>query len=891
MSVRNLEFLFEPASVAVIGASDKPGRVGTTVWRNVRAGGYRGTAYPVNPSRRELDGERCYPEVGALPAPPELAVICTPPATVPGLIASLGAAGVRAAVVMTAGLSAEQKQAMLDASRPHTLRLLGPNCVGLLCPHVGLNASFAHTSAVLPGELAVVSQSGALVTALLDWTQSRRIGLSHLVSLGEHADVDFGDVLDYLASDARTRAILLYAEGITAAPKFMSAARAAARNKPVVIVKAGRSRSGAQAAVSHTGALAGADVVVDAAIRRAGMLRVDTLRELFMAAETLSRFKGSDDAGLTILTNGGGAGVLAADAADDAGVPLLRLPDDTRAKLDAILPANWSRGNPVDLIGDAPEARYTGALRALLDDRRTGTLLFVHAPTAIAPSDDIARACEPLVRHAQGRVMACWLGERSVAQARAIFESAGIANYDTPEDAVRAFAMLRTYRRNQALLMEAPTATEGPAADLAAAQACVRQALQDGRTLLEQHEAMALLQAYGIPALATQRCEPTAEAAARAATQAGFPVAVKIQSPELTHKSDVGGVCLNLASEDAVRTAVTGMLARVAEKRPDAHVTALVVQPMVSRPRAVELIVGATVDAVFGPVVLFGSGGKSVEVVADRAVALPPLNRVLARDLVSRTAASRLLAGYRDQPPAKIDAVLDVLVKVSQLLADLPEVAELDINPLLADDDGVIAIDARVRVAPATSAGAARFAIRPYPAELSRTLDWQGERLVLRPIRPEDAAIHKAFVERLSPQDLRLRFFSSRRTLAASELARLVQIDYAREMAFVAVRDTANAPPEILGVVRCACDPDNEEAEFAVVVRSDLQRRGLGRVLMERLLDYLRGHGTQRVVGEVLNENTGMRTLVKSLGFSAVPRVAHEDSQRFTLDLRRSPPP
>jgi acetyltransferase len=891
MSVRNLEFLFEPTSVAVIGASDKPGRVGTTVWRNVRAGGYRGTAYPVNPSRRELDGERCYPEVGDLPAPPELAVICTPPATVPGLIASLGAAGVRAAVVMTAGLSAEQKQAMLDASRPHTLRLLGPNCVGLLCPHVGLNASFAHTSTVLPGELAVVSQSGALVTALLDWTQSRRIGLSHLVSLGEHADVDFGDVLDYLASDARTRAILLYAEGITAAPKFMSAARAAARNKPVVIVKAGRSRSGAQAAVSHTGALAGADVVVDAAIRRAGMLRVDTLRELFMAAETLSRFKGSDDAGLTIVTNGGGAGVLAADAADAAGVPLLPLPDDTRAKLDALLPPNWSRGNPVDLIGDAPEARYTGALRALLDDRRTGTLLFVHAPTAIARSDDIARACEPVLRQAQGRVMACWLGERSVAQARAIFESAGIANYDTPEDAVRAFAMLRTYRRNQALLMEAPTATEGPAADLAAAQACVRQALQDGRTLLEQHEAMALLQAYGIPALATQRCEPTPEAAARAAAQAGFPVAVKIQSPELTHKSDVGGVCLNLATEDAVRSAVTGMLARVAKKRPDAHVTALVVQPMVSRPRAVELIVGATVDPVFGPVLLFGSGGKSVEVVADRAVALPPLNRVLARDLVSRTAASRLLAGYRDQPPAKLDAVLDVLVKVSQLLADLPEVAELDINPLLADDDGVIAIDARVRVAPAPSAGAARFAIRPYPAELSGTLDWQGERLVLRPIRPEDAAIHKAFVERLSPQDLRLRFFSSRRTLAASELARLVQIDYAREMAFVAVREPAQGPHELLGVVRCASDPDNEEAEFAVVVRSDLQRRGLGRVLMERLLDYLRGHGTQRVVGEVLNENTGMRTLVRSLGFSAVPRVAHEDSQRFTLDLRGDTPP
>ncbi len=889
MSVRNLQFLFEPGSVAVIGASNRAGSVGATVWRNVRAGGYRGSVYAVNPKHHELDGVRCHPAVDKLPSVPDLAIICTPPETVAPLIASLGSAGVRAAIVMTAGLSSAQKQAALDASRPCMLRLLGPNCVGMLSPHIGLNASFAQTNTVLPGEVAFVSQSGALVTAILDWTQSRRIGLSHLISLGEHADVDFGDVLDYLASDARTRAILLYAEGITAAPKFMSAARAAARNKPVIIVKGGRSRAGAQAAVSHTGALAGADVVVDAAIRRAGMLRVDTLHDLFMAAETLARFKGNSDTGLTLLTNGGGAGVLAADAADAAGVPVLPLPAEVQAKLDAVLPPTWSHANPVDIIGDAPEARYTAALSALLADRRTGTVLFMHAPTAIARSDDIARACDPLVRAARDRVMACWLGDRTVAAARAIFESAGIAVYDTPEDAVRAWAMLRTYHRNQALLQEVPSSSEVPAVDLPAARACVQAALQAGTPLLEQHQAMALLQAYGIPTVATQLCAPTAEAAARAAAEIGFPVAVKIQSPQLTHKSDVGGVSLHLNDEAAVRNAVDQMLARVATLRPNARVTGLVVQPMTAPRHAVELIVGTSVDPVFGPVVLFGSGGKSVEVVADRAIALPPLNRTLAADLVSRTRVSRLLGGYRDQAPAKIDAVYGVLMRISQLLADLPEVVELDINPLLVNEDGVVALDARVRLdASRTSTG---FAIRPFPIELASTVDWQGERLLLRPIRPEDASMHRTFVEQLSPDDLRLRFFSSRPALAAGDLARLVQIDYAREMAFVALRQHGPQPPELLGIARSACDPDNEVAEIAVVVHSTLHRQGLGHLLLVRLLDHLRSQGTHRAVAETLNENDAMRGLLRSLGFVAAPRVARDDSQRFMLDLQPGSPP
>ena len=469
MSIRHLEQLLNPRSVAVIGASDRSGSVGATVWRNLRAGAFEGTIHAVNPHHGTLDGQAVFARVGDLPVAPDLAVICTPPGSVAGLIDELAGLGTRAAIVMTAGLSAAQKQAMREAARPSLLRVLGPNCLGLLSPHLGLNASFAHTDA-LAGDVAFVSQSGALVTAVLDWAKSRKIGFSHMVSLGEHADVDFGDLLDHLASDAHTRAILLYIESIESPRKFMSAARAAARNKPVIVVKAGRAGKGVQAAASHTGALAGSDVVFDAAIRRAGMLRVDTLQELFLAAATLARFRGTEDAHLTLMTNGGGAGVMAADAAALAGIELAELGDGLRAKLDAVLPATWSRANPIDIIGDAPAERYVQALEALLADPDTGTLLFMHAPTAIVRSADIARACAPLVRPAARRVMACWLGDGAVAEARRIFEDAGVADYETPEEAVRAFGMLATYRRNQALLTEAPTASEYGPPDAAAAR-------------------------------------------------------------------------------------------------------------------------------------------------------------------------------------------------------------------------------------------------------------------------------------------------------------------------------------------------------------------------------------------------------------------------------------
>ncbi len=885
MSIRHLDQLLNPGSVVLVGASDRAGSVGATVWRNLRAGGFAGTLHAVNPRRTVLDGQPVFARVADLPSVPDLAVICTPPDTIAGLIGELGRLGTRAAVVLTAGLGSVRTQAVRDAARPYLLRVLGPNCLGLLTPQLGLNASFAHTDALV-GDIAFVSQSGALVTAVLDWAKGRQVGFSHMVSLGEHADVDFGDLLDHLASDARTRSILLYIESIEAPRKFMSAARAAARNKPVIVVKAGRAGKGVQAAASHTGALAGSDVVIDAAIRRAGMLRVDTLQELFMAAETLARFRGTENGQLTLMTNGGGAGVMAADCAALADLPLADLGDALRAKLDAFLPPTWSRANPIDIIGDAPVERYTATLEALLADPDAGTVLFLHAPTAIVRSDAIARACAPIVRPAATRVMASWLGAAAVADARRIFADAGVAGYETPEEAIRAFAMVRTYRRNQALLSEAPTASELGTPDIATARATIRAALADGRDLLDELEAKTVLKACGVPIVPTTAVGASAEEAAAAAREIGYPVALKILSPDISHKSDVGGVHLNLRGETELRQAAEAMLARVRAARPQARISGFTVQAMVLRPMAQELIVGASVDPTFGPVLLFGQGGTAVEVLADRAIALPPLNRVLARDLISRTRVARLLAGYRDHPPARLDAICDVLIALSQMLADLPELAELDINPLLADDRGVIALDARLRVSRSPGAGTGRFAIQPYPAELAETVAWQGRELLLRPIRPEDEASHRAFIEQLESEDLRLRFFSVRRGLPRSEIARLVQIDYAREMAFIALAPGADGTPETLGVVRAVADPDNREAEFAVIVRSDLKGRGLGDLLMGKILRYLKAHGTGRVVGEVLRENAPMRELALRHGFRSDP-TRHDDSVlHFVLDLQ-----
>jgi acetyltransferase len=767
------------------------------------------------------------------------------------------------------------------------LRILGPNCVGLLVPHLALNASFAHTGA-LPGKIAFVSQSGALVTAVLDWAKSRGIGFSKFISLGDSADVDCGDVLDYLASDGETHSILLYLESITAARKFMSAARAAARNKPVIVVKAGRMKEGAKAAASHTGALAGADDVYDAAIRRAGMLRVTSTEDLFDAVETLARARPLYGDRLAILTNGGGPGVMATDALVASQGRLAEPLQDTLHKLDAVLPATWSHGNPVDIIGDAPTERYVQALQILLEEPQSDAVLFIHAPTAIVGSSEIAEAVAPVIEKASRNVLACWMGGDAVKRARAIFSQACIPTYDTPEDAVSAFLQVVQYRRNQDLLMEVPPSRSSEFAhDREKARAIVTGALAEGRSMLSESESKAVLATYSIPVVET-RIAGTIEDAMKLAAEIGFPVALKIFSPDISHKSDIGGVALDLENAQGVDVAANAMQQRVRQSRPDARLRGFTVQSMVHRPNAHELIVGTATDPVFGPVILFGQGGTAVEVTADRAVGLPPLNMVLASELVSRTRVSKLLAGYRDRPPADLAAVGRTLIQVSQLIADIPQIAELDINPLLADEKGVLALDARMRVAPFAASGVDRFAIRPYPEELEEWISWQGRQVLLRPIKPEDGAQHLEFFNSLDADDVRYRVFMRIRELPPAQLARLTQIDYDREMAFIATCEREPGRFETLGVARAIADPDNISAEFAIIVRSDLKGQGLGKILLRKLIEYCRARGTKEIVGEALPDNARVLGLVRHFGCA----VSHSypGTMRLRFDLGSSDP-
>jgi len=886
MSVRNLDALFAPTSIAVIGASRTARSVGKVLARNLFHTGFDGPILPVHPKHRAIEGVLTYPSVDALPFAPDLAVIATPPDTVADIVAQLGANGTRAAVVITAGFGEggdeagkARAQAVLDAARPHTLRVVGPNCIGVLRPDRGLNASFAHLSPNT-GDLAFVAQSGAMATAVLDWATPRGIGFSHVTALGNMIDVDFGDVLDHLGSDPNTRAILLYVESITHARKFMSAARATARTKPIIVIKGGRHAAGARAASSHTGALAGSDAVFEAAFRRAGMLRVGDMDELFDAAETLSNAPRVRGDRMAILTNGGGLGVLATDALTGSGGRLAALADDTVQALNEVLPPVWSHGNPVDIIGDAPGTRYATALETLMVDANTDAVLVLNTPVAVADPTDAARATAEVVGERPRKpVFTAWLGEGAARTARGIFAERRIPTYATPENAVRGFMHLVRYRRSQDELMETPPSVPTDfEPDVARARALIRESLDAGQTWMSEGESKQVLKAYGIPIVET-RLTGSPEEAAHAAAELGFPVALKIQSPEITHKSEVGGVELELDSERAVRDAAERMLHRVAERRPDATVEGMTVQRMARRANAHELILGATMDAIFGPVILFGQGGTAVEVLRDQSLALPPLNMPLARRMIEATRVSGLLAGYRGQPAADVDAVALSLIELSQLVADRPEIAEIDINPLLAGPDGVVALDTRLKVNEPPEGDAPHLAIRPYPRELEQTVAApDGTEVFLRPIRPEDEPALQDFFHKLSADDVRMRYFTQMRELRHHVAARLTQIDYDRAMAFVALPDR-NAE-DIWGVVRIACDPDNRVGEYAVEVRSDIKGRGLGRLLMDRIIAYARARGTGAIVGDVLAENRRMLQLCDELGFTRQrdaedPQVVH----------------
>lgn len=894
MSIRNLDRMFHPASVAVIGASNRERSVGRVLSRNLLSGGFEGPVLPVNPHATAIGATLAYPSVAALPFAPDLAVVCTPPETVPGIIDELGSRGTKATVVISAGFAEtrgpegrELTQAMLQAARPHLMRVVGPNCVGILVPGIGLNASFAHLHP-RAGDIAFVTQSGAVATAVLDWATHRDIGFSHVASLGNMADVDFGDMLDFLLADPKTRAILLYVESITHAPKFMSAARAAARAKPVIVVKSGRTADSARAAASHTGALAGSDAVYDAAFRRAGMLRVFTMDELFDAVETLAYGPRIVGDRLAIVSNGGGIGVLATEALCDTGGRLATLAPATVARLDASLPPTWSRGNPVDIIGDAPGSRYAEAVAAVLEDPGTDAVLVLNCPTAIADSREAARATLDVVRDAPGKhrrppILTSWLGEGSAAEARRLFTAAKVPSFATPEQAVRGFMHLVRYRRHQILLMETPQPLHvgaGPA--VGAAGAVIAAAAAEGREMLTEPEAKRVLEAYGVPVVRTV-IAATAEDAGRAAERIGGRVALKILSREITHKSDVGGVRLGLEGGAAVREAAAAMLVTVVERSSGAALDGFTVQEMAAIDHAQELIVGMHRDPVFGPTVLFGKGGVDVEVVRDSAIALPPLNSVLAQDLIAQTRVYDLLRGYRDRPAADLEAIQRVLERVGQLALDLPEVAELDINPLLAGASGVIALDARIRIQPAEAA--ARPAIRPYPGHLAHSAVLEdGSTVSVRPIRPEDEPGIAGLMARSTPEDLRLRFFAPIRQLSHESAARLTQIDYGREMAFVAVCDG-----ELLGVSRLAEDPEGETAEFAVMVRSDRQKRGLGERLMADLIDYARERGIETLHGSVMTDNRRMLALCRKLGFARVPGPEDPGIVHLVLRLQRQP--
>ena len=890
MTIRNFDFLFKPKSAALIGASTRPGSVGFITGQSLLSGGFSGPIWFVNPKHSTIAGHKCYPNVEALPSAPDLAVLVTPPQIIPQLVAKLGARGTRAAVVITAGVRGGLKLEMLDASRPYTLRIQGPNCVGLMLPHIGLNASFSPRP--LPGDIAFLSQSGALITGVIDWARGRHIGFSHVISLGDMADVDFGDLLDHLAADAHCRSILLYMESVTHAPKFMSAARRAARSKPVIVVKTGRSATGAKAALSHTGALAGADAAYDAAFQRAGLLRVRELDDLFSAAEMLARQPKLVGERLAILTNGGGAGVMATDRLGDLNGTLAALTDSTRAALDAVLPSTWSHGNPIDIIGDADAARYRRALEILLSADDTDAVLVMNCPTALASSTEIAQEVVALVDAQRTMdtpakpVLTTWLGDEASREARKLFAIKNIASFATPAEGIDGFMQLVSYARAQEQLMRTPPSLPQQLAfDSGKAASIIQTAVGASRSVLSEVEAKSLLAEYGIPVVQTgiaANPEQVRRLAQEIIAKHGACV-IKILSDDISHKSDVGGVRLGLEHAEEAERAAADMLRRIAQLTPATRIKGFTVQPMIRRSRAHELILGMSVDPTFGPLIMFGTGGTAVEVVRDTAHALPPLDLNLAQDMMQQTRIWRLLQGYRDRPAADIGSVAEALVRLSYLAARHPEIREIDINPLLADEQGVIALDARVRVTVAGDAARVPMAIRPYPSQWQIDTEFEPiGPMRIRPIRPEDEALYQDFFAAVTPDDHRLRFFGAGPKLSHGFLARLTQIDYAREMAFVAVAQNTGA---LLGVVRLIADPDYTRGEYAILVRSDLKGRGLGWRLMQHLIDYAKAEGLKELYGSVLTDNSTMLRMCRELGFTIESEPGDESIRRVVLKL------
>ncbi|MCG6969993.1 MAG: bifunctional acetate--CoA ligase family protein/GNAT family N-acetyltransferase [Gammaproteobacteria bacterium] len=878
MEPHYLDRLFSPKSVALFGASEQSLSVGSLVYENLLAGGFGGAIYAINPKYKNLRGEECYTSLTQIHEPIDLALIATPAHTVPQILEQCGQHGVRAAIIYSAGFGesngegAHLAKQILEPAKRYNIRLLGPNCLGLVRPQSAFNATFSKNTAQ-PGSLALVSQSGALCTAILDWAAPRNIGFSSVVSLGSAIDIDFGDILDYLALDPQTKSILLYIEGIHQARLFMSGLRVAARLKPVVVLKAGRHSEGSRAVQSHTGSLVGADDVFDAALQRAGVVRAMSIEQWFAAAQLLATPYRVQGKNLAIISNAGGPGVMATDRAVDLGINIAPLSAATVDALDAALPPHWSHANPVDIIGDATPERFQSAVKCVLPDPGIDGVLVMLTPQAMTQPLQAAHAVIEAAHGQKKPVLTCWMGEQHVKTAREAFVQQKIPSFPTPETAVEAFAYLANFHHNQRLLMQVPgPLSKHPQPDIVGAQLIIRGALNEGRTVLSELESKALLSAFRIPV--TQSIKATSPGEALLAAESlGYPVAMKILSPQISHKSDVNGVRLNINEAESVRSAYTELVSAVQQAMPDARIEGVTIERMAQSPHARELLVGAFSDPVFGPVITFGSGGTAVEILHDRAVALPPLNTFITRSMIQQTKAAKLLDRFRNLPAVDLQRVEYVLRRVSEMVCELPAIKELDINPLMASPTEVIALDARIVVESSAQQleRYAHMAIHPYPSQLeSQWTLLDGTRIAVRPIRPEDAQIERDFVRNLSPQAKYFRFMHALHELTQEMLVRFTQIDYDREMAFIAVVQIAGQDIEI-GVARYVMNPDRHSCEFALVVADEWRKKGIGSYLMDQLMHAAQSRGFDTMMGEVLGDNEHMLDLVKRLGFSQRP--------------------
>ncbi|MHC4612666.1 MAG: bifunctional acetate--CoA ligase family protein/GNAT family N-acetyltransferase [Planctomycetota bacterium] len=874
-----LDAIFAPRSVAVVGATEKQGSVGRTILWNLISSPFGGTVFPVNPKRSNVLGIRAYPTVADIPEPPELAVIVTPAPTVPGLIRECGEAGVRGAIVISAGFKeagpegVELERRTLEEARRHRMRIVGPNCLGVMSPLSGLNATFAAGMA-RPGNVGFISQSGALCTAVLDWSFRENVGFSAFVSVGSMVDVGWGDLIDYLGGDGRTHSIVIYMESIGNARAFLSAAREVALTKPIIVIKAGRTQAAAMAAASHTGALTGSDEVLDAAFRRCGVLRVDSIADLFYMAEVLAKQPRPRGPRLTILTNAGGPGVLATDALIANQGELADFSPDTMEAFDQILPAHWSHGNPVDILGDATPQRYAQGLEVAQKDAASDGLLVVLTPQSMTDPTQTAEQLKQYAEASDKPLLASWMGGSEVTAGEAILNRMGIPTFAYPDTAARVFTYMWRYSSNLRSLYETPMLPTGidERTVCEKADAIVQGARDTGRTILTESESKQLLTAYGVPTVET-RVAATEDEAVRIAGELGYPVVVKLHSEAITHKSDVDGVQLDLRDEEAVREAFRAIQAAVEEKASADDFLGVAVQPMVTLD-GWEIILGSSVDPQFGPVILFGAGGQLVEVFRDRALGLPPQTTTLARRMMERTRIFTVLKGVRGKAPVDIAALEQLIVRFSQLVVEQPWIKEIDINPLLASADRLIALDARVVLhGPEMSEqDLPTPAITPYPTR--HVAQWtlkNGTAVTIRPIRPEDEPLLVKFHQALSERSVYLRYLHTVKLdqrIAHERLTRICFIDYDREMALVAqAQDLADGTPSIVGVGRLTKLRGANEAEFAVLIADQMQRQGLGTELLQRLVDIGREWKLDRITGEILAQNPGMQHVARQVGF------------------------